>query len=535
MPDPVPPPLFSLCYTTARSQAVESTVKVWWERAANPEKVEFIVCYDSGDTATEKAISAILISTQHGALTVAQNPGPKNCVSGWNTAAHHARGDILIAVADDFNPPKNWDKALIEINPWGWWTDERVVWVRDGYSPDLLTLSILTKKRYNKFGYIFYPGYQSLFCDTEFTYVASQDRVIIDGRNLLFEHMHPDCGKRPRDDVDLTHASSERWKFGETLFNYRKTLGFPLDDGPKAAEYSSKPVRYAVVVQAIRDDLCLMEVCQRLLEEGIRLRQSTELGDRIDRLIFFVPDMQWDGAPADIAGGRQVALIAKQLEQWLDYKYPGAGILVEFLPFHVKAVADITKERIQIETDCRNWYQRYCQSKGYEHCIIMDSDEFWKRGLLARMNDMVRERWPATIFTGMIPVAGLPAYPIEGARDKATIYARTDATFQMCRGAYGYRHELYGFDIFHFSAVRRTLKEIADKHLGSGHADDKDYAMADWVKDTLMAGRIVPGARDVHMFRKAGAPNVWPRVRNWKQEELDELPPSLIQYLGRYA
>jgi hypothetical protein len=137
-----------------------------------------------------------------------------------------------------------------------------------------------------------------------------------------------------------------------------------------------------------------------------------------------------------------------------------------------------------------------------------------------------------SIFTGMIPVAGLPGYPIEGALDKATIYARADARFEMCRGAFGYRHELHGYDIYHFSATRRTLDEIAGKHLGSGHADDKDYAMADWVKDTLMAGRIKPGLRDAHMYRKLGHPNVWPLVRAWKKEELAELPVGLLRYLG---
>jgi hypothetical protein len=308
-------------------------------------------------------------------------------------------------------------------------------------------------------------------------------------------------------------------------------MGFPLDDGPRAAEYAAKPVRYAVVVQAIRDDLCLFEVCQRILEEGRKLAESTELKDYIGKVYIFAPDQRWDGAPADPAEIRAVMDIVDRLNQWVASGY-GVSTAVEFVPFMVSKVAKMDQERIRIETDCRNWYQRFCQAQGFEHCIIMDGDELWKPGLLLRMNEMVRERWPMSIFTGMIPVAGLPGYPIEGALDKATIYARADARFEMCRGAVGYRHELQGYDIYHFSATRRTLDEIAGKHLGSGHADDKDYAMADWVKDTLMAGRIKPGLRDAHMYRKLGHPNVWPLVRAWKKEELAELPVGLLRYLG---
>ena len=528
-------PIFSLCYTTVRPHFVEEVLKRWIGRASKPANVEMIISYDEGDEKVRQAIESFQYITPQfeKGIKVVVNKGPKNCVSGWNEAAKLATGDILIAVADDFNVPVNWDRGLTDLSPSEWWKQEIVVWVRDGYNADLLTLGILSRKRYERFGYLFYHGYQSLFSDTELTYVASQDRVIIDARHLLFEHLHPDCGKRVRDESDLKHASKERWNFGETLFKYRLSMGFPLDDGPRAAEYAAKPVRYAVVVQAIRDDLCLYEVIERILDESVKLSKATELGDCIEKVYVFAPDQRWDGAPAVIDEVLKVKKIVEDLNRLVHVEMLHFGnISVEFVPFSVRAVANVTQERIKIETDCRNWYQRFCQAQGFEHCIIMDGDELWKPGLLPRMNEMVRERWPMSIFTGMIPVAGLPGYPIEGALDKATIYARADARFEMCRGAFGYRHELHGYDIYHFSATRRTLDEIAGKHLGSGHADDKDYAMADWVKDTLMAGRIKPGLRDAHMYRKLGHPNVWPLVRAWKKEELAELPVGLLRYLG---
>jgi hypothetical protein len=111
-----------------------------------------------------------------------------------------------------------------------------VVHVEDGYVHNLFVLAILTRKRYEQFGYIFYPGYESMFCDTEFTEVSYRDSVVIPATNLLFEHIHCDCGKRVRDIHDKEHSSKDRWNRGEMLFNYRKDLGFPLDDGPMAGK-----------------------------------------------------------------------------------------------------------------------------------------------------------------------------------------------------------------------------------------------------------------------------------------------------------
>jgi hypothetical protein len=514
-------PKFSLCYTSARPQAVEPALKRWLERTAHPEQVEVVLSYDRGNAAMAHACAAV-----KGARVV-ENTGPANCVAGWNAAAQAATGDVLIMLADDWLPLNRWDEALVHCAPDGWWMKEHEVWITDGYNTDLLTLTIITRRRYERFGYVFYPGYKSLFSDTEHTALAKADHVIIDARNLLFEHLHPDCKKRQRDEVDLVHASADRWRFGEDLFNFRRELGFPLDDGPVAAAYAAKPVRYAVVVQAIRDDLCLKEVCQRLIDEGMKLSLGTELHDQILAIFIFTPDTRWDGVPADTADVARVAEIARELQD-----ANPAGLIVHHVPFKVADVANLKQSRIMVETDCRNWYQRYCAQQGFDHCIIADGDELWRPGLLAQLNELVRERWPMSVYTGMVPVAGLPGYPIEGALDKATIYARADATFQECRGAYGYRHEIVGHDIFHFSATRRTLKEIADKHLGSGHADDPRYAMQVWCDEVLMKGKLVPGFCGAHMFKDGNSPNVWPLIRKFKPDEWAELPDTIKLYLG---
>jgi hypothetical protein len=62
-----------------------------------------------------------------------------------------------------------------------------VLWFNDGFQKhNLNTLCILGRKYYQRFGYIYHPAYKSLWCDNEFTVVASLlkkqlyfDKVII--------------------------------------------------------------------------------------------------------------------------------------------------------------------------------------------------------------------------------------------------------------------------------------------------------------------------------------------------------------------
>jgi hypothetical protein len=277
-----------------------------------------------------------------------------------------------------------------------------------------------------------------------------------------------------------------------------------------------------VVVQAIQDDFCLFDTLKRLLDEAATLPRE----DGIDKIFLFMPTKRWDGTLAAQEGHDEVVRVAARLSG----AHPG---LVEVVKVNVDAVSHWNQPRIMVETDCRNFYSAFCKKRGFEHLLIVDGDELWRAGLMARLGQFIRDRgWPKSVFTGMIPVAGLPGYPIEGALDKATIYARSSVHFKECRGAVGYRHSLPGFDIYHFTATRRTLQEIADKHHNSGHKDDARYQMERWIQEVLLPGRIKPGLRNLHMYDLYGDNNVWPLVRAWSPEEWAELPDAVKPFLS---
>ena len=94
---------------------------------------------------------------------------------------------------------------------------------------NLITFSILGRKLYENFGYIYHPDYKSLYCDDEFTHEVKRldkekyiDKVIITHEHYSVE------GTENHGDVDLA-AQKTLYYSGrdQMVFNERKKIGFP--------------------------------------------------------------------------------------------------------------------------------------------------------------------------------------------------------------------------------------------------------------------------------------------------------------------
>ena len=499
-------PIFSLAYTSCRPAVIQNVVQMWRSRADNPDAVEVVIGVDGNNQAAQVAAMGVA-----GAKVVVQDKPPFNCVRGWNKAAENTTGKVIICVADDFNPPQHWDTQLLQLNPPNWVDGEHIVHTEDGYVHDIAVLSILTRKRYDRFGYVFYPQYESMFTDTEYTHVAYRDGVVIQAKQLLFEHMHPDCGKRPRDNNDLLHGGKDRWNRGEMLFNYRKGIGFPIDDGPKAGVVDKMQTvetdKYAVYIQATADDFCLFEVCKRMIDEGAK------------NFFVCIPDEYWSGAVTPTANIDQINAVAERVRL--------AGGTVHVRIFHVADYRFPGDSRIAVETRVRNDTLGWIRRSGFQHILIVDGDELWVKGMLAKVDDCVRNAKPTCISAPMVPVVGLPGYPIDKATDRAVVYIGGATVFRECRSPATEHFMLNNCIVIHFTATRKTMQEIIDKHRNSGHYDDPDYAFEDWIKNTLP--NLKPGWRGAHMYRRY---QIWPLVRNWTSQEWGHIPESIHQYLG---
>lgn len=199
-------------------------VDLWRRYAKDPSCFEVIIAVDGDDTNSLKAAQAI-----DKCKVVVQEELPGNCVKGWNLAAKNSVGKVLIAISDDFYPIRNWDQRILSVADRCWVDRRHVVMVNDGHTRDLCTLPIVTRTRYEELGYLFYPGYESMYCDTELTRHAELDGIVIRAMNLVFTHYHPDNMMRMKDHVDLNHSNGDRYARGERLFEQRRAQGFPKD------------------------------------------------------------------------------------------------------------------------------------------------------------------------------------------------------------------------------------------------------------------------------------------------------------------
>ena len=101
-----------------------------------------------------------------------------------------------------------------------------VLWFADGNRKDLNTLSILGKKYYDRFGYIYNPEYKSTWCDNEFTDVANilKKQVFID--RVIIKHEHPDWGFGGRDNIHNLNSSNEN--YDKSVYLKNKSVNFGL-------------------------------------------------------------------------------------------------------------------------------------------------------------------------------------------------------------------------------------------------------------------------------------------------------------------
>lgn len=223
---------FSLLHTTVRLDGWKQAYLDWFNRSDYPNEIEYILC-------TETPVG---YGTNFDDLPFADRSrwvsvnGAGSCVAGWNCAAEHAVGDVLITVSDDFAPCRHWDTELLKVIP-----DlggQYVVAVAAGRTDNLMTISILTRAYYKRYGRIFYYGYDSrgaMYTDNDFTDVAYRDGVVVDARHLVFEHRHPSYGLVPWDSVYTRCNRPEAYQHGEAVYRWRKAHDFA--DAPLWFDY----------------------------------------------------------------------------------------------------------------------------------------------------------------------------------------------------------------------------------------------------------------------------------------------------------
>lgn len=141
--------------------------------------------------------------------------------------------DIVICASDDMIPKAwYWDVEIANAMQKYFPDLDGCVHFNDGNTNgDLITFSILGKKLYEHFGYIYHPDYKSLYCDDEFTQEvrAMGKEKYIDKVIISHEHWSIPASENHNETdmaVQKTLFYSGR---DQQVFEKRKSLGFPKE------------------------------------------------------------------------------------------------------------------------------------------------------------------------------------------------------------------------------------------------------------------------------------------------------------------
>lgn len=186
----------------------------WLTSAANPDNIGYVLSLDTD----ESQLSEYHDYTKDMAVNIITNPN-KTAIEAINKAVSGC-WDLLIVVSDDFNqPPFHWDKMLTEALKG---KSDYIVKTDDGAQPWIITLPIMDRVYYERFGYVYDPDFIHLFCDTALSHIGA-----ILGRTITLPikipHNHYSTGLNRKDAIneknDATWEQGKRVYF-EKLFRY---------------------------------------------------------------------------------------------------------------------------------------------------------------------------------------------------------------------------------------------------------------------------------------------------------------------------
>jgi len=209
----------------SRPDKLLSVTRKYIEFAHDKTKLQFILSLDKDDTTVTETLKQELLSV-HPSIRI---------YMGTSTSKIHALNrdipdpsvfDILLLASDDMIPEVSGYDNIIRQNMTIRYPDtDGVLFFNDGYNGRRLnTLCILGSKYYRRFGYIYYPGYKSFYCDNEFMRVANKLKRQTYFNTIIIRHCHPGTTNATSDSL---YARNRVYaKHDKALFDKRNPLSF---------------------------------------------------------------------------------------------------------------------------------------------------------------------------------------------------------------------------------------------------------------------------------------------------------------------
>jgi len=213
--------------TRQRHDWFQSTLEIYQTKLSKRHPFQFLITMDEDDlTMNNQRVWKYLNQT----LCLTYNYGKhKTKIEAINADMNLAEEDwdILVLVSDDMIPiVDGYDDIIVQKMIEHFPDTNGALHFHDGlFGKNLyITLTIMGRKLYEYFGYIYHPDYKSFFCDAEFTDVAYQQGRAVYIPQVIIEHQW--CGG-PQSHDALYRRNSAMGKVDRKTYKRRKENGFP--------------------------------------------------------------------------------------------------------------------------------------------------------------------------------------------------------------------------------------------------------------------------------------------------------------------
>jgi hypothetical protein len=210
--------------TRSRPNLFISTLMNTYLMASDKENITFLISYDDDDTEMSKLDNSVIEKMLPCKFVKGKS---KNKIHACNRDIETVDGwDIVLLLSDDMICNQwGWDEIIRE--NFKFYPDE-LHHYSDGYTHQkLITLALMDKKYYDRFGYIYYPEYISLFCDNQQGDVAKILGKYRYFQQTLFRYEHYSNNHLIVMD-ELMQKNESYYKQDQRTYNRLKSLNFNL-------------------------------------------------------------------------------------------------------------------------------------------------------------------------------------------------------------------------------------------------------------------------------------------------------------------
>lgn len=206
--------------TTGRPEQAAKTAFKWLSRADN--RIEYIVSLNGNDKDDYSVMADVFKKFNTG--WILRNSESTTAISAFNAGFKNATGDILIAISDDTGCPEFWTTLLLrELQN----KSDFCVKTDDGLQPTLITMPLMDRIYYERYGYCYNPAYLHMHCDEELTCVALMTGKYIK-LDLKFLHDHYTTGRTAKDQVN--EKNNATWVHGQKTLDAHAKSNFGIEN-----------------------------------------------------------------------------------------------------------------------------------------------------------------------------------------------------------------------------------------------------------------------------------------------------------------